>query len=320
MKKVLVTGGTGFVGRQLLSGPRTWEAKVALRGRVPVEMGGGAEIASVGDINHQTDWSEALSGVDCVLHMAARVHVMHPTPDDDRLFNEVNVLGTERLALMAAENGVKRFVFLSSIKVNGEETNGKAYTATDAAAPTDPYGKSKWFGEQKVFEIARKFGMEAIVIRPPLVYGPGVRANFLRLLSWTHKQIPLPLGSVHNARSLVSIWNLCDLINTVIEAQSVSSCVLMVSDAVDLSTPDLIGRLARALGKSPRLWPVPIPLLKLAGVLTGKRAEVARLCGSLTVDISSTKRQLRWAPPVTIDEGLARTARWYLKEIARQRA
>jgi len=279
------------------------------------DLAGHCEQVVVGDIDQQTNWVSAIKDVECVVHMAGRVHVMNPTADDHRRFHEVNALGTERLALVAAEQGVRRFVFLSSVKVNGEVTYGKPYTRSDAAAPIDDYGNSKLQAEQILFEIARKSNMEVVVIRPPLVYGPGVRANFLRLLSWVHKGIPLPLGAIRNARSLVSVWNLCDLIKCVVEAPELTSSVLMVSDGMDLSTPELIRRLAVAMGRSPRLVAIPVSVLKLAGAVTGKSAEVARLCGSLTVDITETKRQLGWTPPVSIDEGLARTVRWYLDEV-----
>jgi nucleoside-diphosphate-sugar epimerase len=274
----------------------------------------------VGDIDQHTDWNSAIKNIDCVIHMAGRVHVMNPTARDQRRFHEVNVLGTERLALAAAENGVKRFVFLSSVKVNGEATAGQAFRATDRPQPVDDYGRSKWDAEQKLFAISRSSGMEVMVIRPPLVYGPRVRANFLRLLSWVHKGVPMPFGAIHNARSMVSVWNLCDLICRAVDAPVADSRVLMVSDGADLSTPTLIRKLAGTMGRTPRLLPVPLPLLKVVGIATGRSAEVARLCGSLTVDITETKRTLAWTPPVSIDEGLARTVHWYLSEVGARAA
>jgi nucleoside-diphosphate-sugar epimerase len=288
--------------------------RVALRS-ADNNIDGRCERVVVGEINQHTDWSVAVKGVDCIVHMAGLVHVMNPSGDDNCRFHEVNVLGTERLALSAAALGVKRFVYLSSVKVNGEVTYGNPFTATDIVNPVDAYGLSKWHAEQKLFEIARNTGMEIVVIRPPLVYGPGVRANFLRLLTWVHKGIPLPLGAVSNARSLVSVWNLCDLIRCVVEAPFVTSGVLMASDDVDLSTPELIRRMAEPMGRAPRLIPVPMRLLKIAGIITGRSAEIERLCGSLTVNIAETKRQLNWTPLVSIDDGLARTVRWYLDEV-----
>jgi UDP-glucose 4-epimerase len=244
---------------------------------------------------------------------------MDPTANDIKLFHETNVLGTARLASAASEFGVKQFIFLSSIKVNGESTAAVAFSATDTPRPLDHYGISKWQAEQKLFEIAAKSQMKVVAIRPPLVYGPGVRANFLRLLSWVHNGIPLPLGSIHNKRSLVSVWNLCDLIKRAIDTHALRSGVLLVSDGIDLSTPELIRLIARAMRRSPRLLSAPKGVLRLVGAMTGKSAEVARLCGSLTVDISATKNQLGWIPPVSVDEGLARTVRWFLNDVAGRR-
>jgi UDP-glucose 4-epimerase len=272
----------------------------------------------VGDINQYTDWSVALNDVECVVHLAGLAHVMKPTAEDERRFYEVNVLGTERLAFAAANQGVRRFVFLSSVKVNGESTFDQPFTASDPCNPSDDYGKSKYRAEQVLFDIAKKTGMEVIVIRPPLIYGPGVRANFLKLLSWVYGGIPLPLGCVKNARSLVSVWNLCDLIRTIIEVPRIASGVLMVSDGVDLSTPSLIKHIARAMNKVPRLMTIPVPILKLAGTLAGKSAEVSRLCGSLAVDISDVKQQLCWTPPLSIEEGMSQTAKWYMKMLLEQ--
>lgn len=291
-----------------------WRVRAALRSS-DQSLADQSEIAMVGDIDQETDWSRAVNEIDCVVHMAGRAHVMRPTANDRRRFHEVNVLGTERLAAAAAEHGVKRFIFLSSVKVNGEATHDRPFTATDLSAPCDDYGKSKLLAEHALFETARKSTMEVVVIRPPLVYGPGVRANFLRLLSWVYKGVPLPFGAIHNKRSLVSVWNLCDLIKCAVESPSLSSQVLMVSDGVDLSTPELIRGLAIAMRRSPRLFSMPESVLRLAGAMTGKRAEVARLCGSLTVDIAATKRQLGWSPPISVDEALIRTARWFLQGV-----
>lgn len=318
MSRVLITGTTGFVGRHLLSTLSNWQVRIALR-RASAAVSDAFEKVVVGDIDQYTKWSMAITDVDCIVHMAGLVHVMTPTADDQRHFYEVNVLGTQRLATAAAECGVKRFVFLSSVKVNGEATFGKPYSATDSANPSDDYGISKHQAEQVLFDVAKKSGMEVIVIRSPLVYGPGVKANFLRLLSWVYAGIPLPLGRVKNVRSLVSVWNLCDLIRVVIEAPTVASGVLMVSDGAGLSTPELIRKLAQAMGKAPRLLSVPVCLLKLTGALALKSAEVSRLCGSLEVDISETKHKLRWSPPLSVDEGLSRTVRWYLEQAADRR-
>jgi UDP-glucose 4-epimerase len=205
-------------------------------------------------------------------------------------------------------------VFLSTVKVNGEETDGRLYTAADEPHPQDAYGKSKWLAENAVNDIAAQTGMQAVIVRPPLVYGPGVRANFYRLMCWIDKQRPLPLGAVHNRRSLVSIWNLCDLLANIMENPAATRGTWMVSDANDLSTPELIRRIAAAMHRRTRLLRVPITLLRTAASLMGRTAEVTRLCGSLAVDISRTRSVLGWSPPLSVDDGLSRTVAWYLAE------
>jgi nucleoside-diphosphate-sugar epimerase len=305
--RIVITGATGFVGRTLLSALSGNELLLALRTAADI-----AEFKSVvvGDINEQTSWDNALAGADCVIHLAARVHVMRPTPFDAQKFREVNVLGTARLAKAARQAGVRRFVFLSSIKVNGEDAT-TPFKNSDPPCPVDDYGRSKWEAEQALSDVANGSDMELAVIRPPLVYGPGVRANFLRLLSWVNNGVPLPFGAVHNRRSMVSVWNLCDLIKTVAVREPPTTGVYLVSDGTDLSTPELIRCLARGMNKPARLLPVPVGLLKLLGEVTGKSAEVSRLCGSLTVDISETRNRLNWLPPVPSVEGLTRVAEWY---------
>jgi nucleoside-diphosphate-sugar epimerase len=317
MHKVLITGATGFVGQHLMSVLPQDRTRVTLRHTdsiVPL----GCESVTVGDINQHTDWSVALNDVECVVHLAGVVHVMKPTAKDERRFYEVNVLGTERLAAAAANHGVKRFVFLSSVKVNGEATFDRPFAAGDPCNPSDDYARSKYSAEQLLFAIARKMGMEVIVIRAPLIYGPGVRANFLKLLSWVYRGVPLPLGCVKNRRSLVSVWNLCDLVRTIIGLPKIASGVLMVSDGFDLSTPELVEYLAGSMNRSPRLVRVPVPILKFAAALAGKSAEVSRLCGSLAVDISDVKQQLCWTPPLSIEEGMSQTAKWYMKMLLEQ--
>jgi UDP-glucose 4-epimerase len=206
---------------------------------------------------------------------------------------------------------------VSSIKVNGESTIGRAYTRDDEPHPRDAYGWSKWHAEERVREIAKRTGMEAVIVRPPLVYGPGVRANFLRLLRWVDKERPLPLGAIRNSRSLVSVWNLCDLLVRLLERPAAPGRTWMVSDGEDLSTPELIRRIAGAMNRRARLVPVPVGVLDLLGKLTGRHAEVARLCSSLAVDIDQTRRELEWTPPMKVDEAIARTVNWYLSENGR---
>lgn len=316
MTRVLVTGATGFVGTTLCDalGRSGYLVRAALR-RDRVLPSCIAEKIVVGDHDAATDWSPALQGVDCVVHAAARAHILYDSPANADLYFQTNTHGTQRLASMSALTGVRRFVYLSSIKVNGEGTFDRPYSADDAPSPIDDYGISKWRAEQALFELAVTSRMEIAVIRPPLVYGPGVRANFLRLMSWVHRSIPLPLASVTNARSMVSVWNLCDLVRCVLGAPAMQPCVLMVSDGTDLSTPDLIRRLALAMHRPVRLFPLHPGALRIAGRLTGKGAEVSRLLGSLQVDPAATRNALGWTPPVSVDEGLSRTVQWYLEQL-----
>jgi UDP-glucose 4-epimerase len=242
---------------------------------------------------------------------------MNPKPSDFDLYYETNAHGTARLAEAAAKARVRRFVYVSSIKVNGEEQPTGVYHASDTPNPQDPYGKSKWEGEQAL--LAAAGDMQVAIVRPPLVYGPGVRANFLRLMNWVDKEYPLPLASIQNSRSLVSVWNLCDLLSHLLRCQLPRNQAWLVSDGEDLSTPDLVRRIATAMGRRPRLLPVPVALLQLVGSLTGKGAEISRLRGSLAVDIAATRDGLGWLPRLAMDDALLRTVHWYLTE-ARNRA
>jgi len=313
MTRVLVTGATGFVGQTLcqLLARSGYVVRAALRDdrSMPDYI---SEKAVVGDIATTTDWGTSLRGVDVVLHLAARVHVLHDSSANSDFYGETNARGTEHLANSSAEAGVRRFAYLSSVKVNGEETIGHAYTSHDQPHPQDAYGTSKWLAENHVIGIASRTGMEAVIVRSPLVYGPGVRANFLRLLRWVDKEWPLPLGAIENRRSLVSVWNLCDLLVLLLKHPHAPGRIWMVSDGEDLSTPELVQRLGKAMSRRVRLMPVPVGLLRLIGGLIGQKAEMARLCGSLVVDIESTRRELEWAPPVKLDDGLARTVAAYL--------
>jgi nucleoside-diphosphate-sugar epimerase len=313
--RVLVTGATGFVGSVLCDvlSNSGFVVRAALRSdrEVPV---GVAEKAIVGDIGSRTEWSAALEGVSHVIHTAARVHVMHDSAANTELYLDTNARGTAQLAAAAERAGVERLVYLSSIKVNGEETSSRSYTAGDKPMPLDAYGQSKWQAEQLLHDVAARGKLRCAIVRPPLVYGPGVRANFLRLMRWVDKQAPLPLGAVHNRRSLVSVWNLCDLLLRLLQAPLAGNSTWLISDGEDLSTPELIRRIAGAMNKKARLPPVPVGLLTLAGGLCGKGAEVRRLCGSLSVDIAPTRRDLAWTPPLSVDESLARTVQWYLRE------
>jgi nucleoside-diphosphate-sugar epimerase len=314
MARVLVTGATGFVGavlcKQLADAGHSVSAALHRDREMPPHVD---RKFVVGEIGLDTNWVESLRDVDCIVHAAARVHVMQPTIEDRQRFRNTNVLGTQSLLEAAVEGRIKRFIFLSSVKVNGEQTESRAFTSQDEPKPNDDYALSKWEAEKKLFEVAGS-RLEAVAIRPTLVYGPGVKANFLRLMSWVDKGVPMPFGAIRNRRSMVSVWNLCDLIVRAVEVERLQSEVLLVSDGEDLSTPELVERIANAMGRRARLVSVPVALLRVLGKLTGKDAELSRLCGSLQVDISATKQHLNWSPPVSVSEGLARTADWYLRE------
>lgn len=315
MTRVLVTGATGFVGQMICDflSNAGYVVRAALRGARPVPASV-SEVTIVGDISLTTDWANALAGVDLVLHAAARAHVLKDTSDNSNLYLATNARATSQLAAASAQAGVRRFVYLSSVKVNGEETLGSAYTAADTPNPQDMYGESKWFGEQHLRSIADRADMEYAIARAPLVYGPGVRANFLRLMRWVDKGWPLPLGAIRNKRSLVNIWNLCDLLTNLLTHPRAPGHVWMVSDGEDISAPELITKLAHAMGRPVRLVSMPISLLEIGGRMLGESAAVGRLCGSLQVDIGCARNELNWNPPVSVDEGLARTVRWYLED------
>ena len=312
--RVLVTGANGFVGRHLCSTLRSAGHTVRAAVRRASAAPAAAEPAVIGDIGPSTAWRAALEGVDTVIHLAGRAHVLHDPASAAHLYEQTNALGTERLAAAAAECGVRRFVFLSSIKVNGEETSGRGYAAADRPDPKDAYGVSKWRAERHVWRVAATSRLEGVVVRPPLVYGPGVRANFLRLMRWVERGWPLPLGSIHNARSLVSVWNLCDLLANVVRNPRAPGGTWLVSDGQDLSTTELVRRLGAAMHRPVTLLPIPAGVLAAGAALLGRRAEAARLCGSLVVDIAATVADLGWTPPVPVDECLGRTAAWYLAE------
>jgi nucleoside-diphosphate-sugar epimerase len=250
-----------------------------------------------------------------VLHAAARAHVLADSPENADKYVESNTRGTTRLAEQAALAGVRRMVFLSSVKVNGEDSGSGRYRADDPPAPIDMYGRSKALAEEGLRLIAARTGLQVACVRSPLIYGPGVRANFRRLLEWVDAQRPLPLGAVKNRRSLVSVWNLCSLLTHAL-AHPAASGTWMVSDGEDVSTPELVRRLAAAMHRRVPLVPIPVTLLSLAGAVLGKQAEIKRLCSSLAVDMTVTCERLEWTPPLSMDEALARTVRWYLAELS----
>jgi nucleoside-diphosphate-sugar epimerase len=312
VRRVLVTGATGFVGRHLCT--TLVERGYAVRAAVRSEKADfGCERAVVGEIDSRTDWDAALDGVDAVVHLAARAHVMRGDKSLDS-FVRTNALGTQRLASEAARRTVSRFVYLSTVKVNGEKTGERSFTASDEPHPEDPYGVSKWLGEQYLREVAAKTRMQAVIVRAPLVYGPGARANFLRLMQLVDKGLPLPFGAVDNRRSLVNIWNLQDLLVNVLTNDAAPGRTWMVSDGDDVSTPELVQRLATALGRKVKLVAVPERVLRVCASMIGARAAIGRLCNSLTVDVATTRTDLTWSPPVSMNEALARTVQWYRAE------
>jgi len=347
LQKVLVSGANGFIGtalcERLLS--KKWQVRGTVRySNLPNKLPNSVNAVQAGPIGPDTNWSKILTGVDCIVHLAARVHVKRNRDYDPlELFRKVNVLGTEHLACEAALANVRRFIFMSSVKVNGEGTeDGRqrsprlntlegnpvqrgrdvrdqeallkgAYSEEDIPDPGDPYGISKWEAEKVLNKISKDTRMEVVILRPPLVYGPGVKANFLRLLKVVECGIPLPLTSVNNRRSLIYLGNLVDAIVACIEHPRAAGNTYLVSDGEDVSTPELIRRISSALGRPSRLFPFPPALLKMAGVITGKSAEMDKILGSLTVDCSKIRRELDWQAPFSMEQGLKETAQWYLK-------
>jgi nucleoside-diphosphate-sugar epimerase len=306
---ILVTGATGFVGDALVArlAREGLETRACVR-RNDAPMPDGVHSVQVGDFTADTDWSRALAGVSVIVHAAARVHVMvDEVPDPLAEFRRVNVAGTLNLARQAAAAMVKRFVFISSVKVNGEATlPGRPFAADDMPAPLDPYGVSKMEAEQGLGKIAVETGMDVVIIRPPLVYGPGVKANFAALIRAVQRGWPLPLGAVHNQRSLVALDNLVDFIVTCITHPQAANQTFLVSDGQDLSTTELVRGMAQAAGVPARLLPLPVWALQAGASLLGKGNAVQRLCGNLQVDISKARSLLGWVPPVSVEEGLRR--------------
>lgn len=304
--KVLVTGANGFVGRALCARLDQAGHQVVPGVRRPCGISGEKV---VGDIDGATRWAEAVQGCQTVVHLAARVHVMRDTaadPFDE--FRRTNVAGTLNLARQAAAAGVRRFVFISSVKVHGESTQaGRLFSEGDAPAPQDAYGLSKLEAEQGLLSMAQATGMELVIIRPPLVYGPGVRANFQSLMRAVAKGLPLPLAAVDNRRSLVGLDNLVDFIVTCMAHPAAANQTFLVSDGEDLSTPELIRRLAQSMGKPPRLFALPQGLLRALAALAGRKAAMERVCGNLQVDITKARTILAWRPPQSVRQGLSQT-------------
>lgn len=313
--RIGVTGATGFVGQRTIAAAAASGVQVRAICRSAArshDLPARVDVVESGDLHSATRWAGLLDGLDAVIHLAARVHVMDDrVPDPLAAFREVNVAGTVKLARAAAAAGVRRFVFVSSIKVNGEQTSAEPFTEADLPAPVDPYGVSKWEAEQALQEVAASTGLEVVVLRPPLVYGPGVGANFLRLLEAVARRTPLPLGCVNNRRSLVFVGNFADAILRASAEPLAAGETFLVSDGPALSTPELIRRIAASLGVRPRLLPVPVSMLTTAGRLTGRGPQIQRLVGSLEVSNASICERLGWKPPFTVDQALQETAEWW---------
>lgn len=303
--RILLTGGTGFVGRALIAPLARVGNEVLAVATKEVDLAQAKTYLFAG-LESQFDLQPVLVGIDVVIHCAARVHVMDEQAADPLVaFRRANVEGTLRLARQAASAGVRRFIFISSVKVNGETSlPGKPFLATDVPAPQDAYGLSKLEAEQGLLALAKETGMEVVIIRPPLVYGPGVKGNFASMIKLVAKELPLPLGAIHNRRSLVGIDNLVDLIIRCIGHTAAANRVFLAGDGEDISTTELLRAVGRAMGRPARLIPVPAALLRCGAALLGKQEMAQRLLGSLQVDISETCKALDWRPPFTVEQGL----------------
>ena len=318
---VLVTGANGFAGRSVcrLLLKRGWRVRAVVRGPVQadalrngINAQADLEIVQVRDIGPDTHWEKLFDGCKAVVHLAARVHRMRdPAVDPLREFRRVNRDGTIKLAGDAVAAGVRRFLFASTVKVHGEDSGAGSFKESDPPKPADPYAISKFEAEQALLAFAQAGQLDVTILRAPLMYGPDVKGNFLSLLRGVAKGLPLPLGAVANRRSLLYVENFADAIATALAQPRAAGRVFLVSDGEDLSTPEIVRRMARALGRTARLLAVPRRLLLLAGACCGRRAAVERLVGNLAVDITSIRTDLGWQPPFSVEAGLLATARWY---------
>lgn len=315
---VLITGADGFAGRCCCPVLADAGHRVVGITRKPPAAGSlpahpAIALRAVGDIGPDTDWGDTLRGVDAVIHLANRAHVLHETAKDPmREFRRVNVSGTARLCKMAAGAGVRRFLYISSIGVNGRGTKENPFSESDRPNPQDPYAVSKWEAEERLRQISAEDGIELVILRPPLMYGPGVKGNFLRLLKLVDAGVPLPLGGVGNRRSFLGAGNLAHLLERCLTHPSAAGNMFVASDGEDLSTTELVSAIAIALGRPARLFRVPAALMRHGSAALGKKREFEQLCGSLVVDSRKVRDTLDWTPPFSVREGLARMAQWFL--------
>lgn len=321
MKKVLVTGSTGFVGRHLCNSLVL--GGFAVTGTTRSSASGltlaNHDVRETGDIGAPMDWAPFLRDVDYVVHLAARAHVMSETAQDPLTeFRRVNCRGSEQLAESAVAAGVKRLIYVSTIKVLGEKTEGRPFRHADRAASSDPYAISKLEAEEALSHIAEDKGLELVILRPPLIYGPGVGGNFLRVLNLVSRGIPIPLGSIRNERSMLAVSNLCDVIQICLEHPGAAGRTFLLSDGADISTSGLFRLIGNLMDKPVRLLPVPEYLLRLGGKIFRRSNEVARLCDSLQIDVDRTKEVLDWSPRTSLKDGVRDTVNWYLSEERRE--
>ena len=315
MKKILLTGSSGFIGSELLRQlySKNYFVHTSSRSKKLQQKKNGIINFEISEIDNNTNWLEALDKVNCIIHCAGLA--IETNKIESESYKKVNVDGTYNLAKQAAQKGVKRFIFISTIKVNGDKTDKKSFFYhSDKPNPGDVYAKSKWQAEQKLIELSKQTLMEIVIIRSPIVYGKGVKGNFLRLLGLVEKSYPLPFASINNLRSFIALENLVDLILLCIEHPKAAGEILLVSDDNDISTPDLIRILAKEMKKSSLLFKVPLSLIKLIGKVFHKSSEVDRLLSSLRVDCSYTRQILDWEPPVGFDKALSITVNWYLNK------